>query len=212
MYWATGLTRVYLEGALARALPVDARPVVRADRRGAGVRRAAHRRSAPIARSRHARCSTRSSCTLRVSACSARSSRRWTSIICAGSFAAHGLERRRRRGVAALERARRVHRRRGARSHVRRHGALAGVTEAGRSTPLESRRRASSDVAIRVVERAHFRGECGDPPGASPQKQRATPFARRPDAREAAVVRVGLPRHEARHPRAPTRAASSSAA
>ena len=28
MYWATGLTRVYLEGALARALPVDARPVV----------------------------------------------------------------------------------------------------------------------------------------------------------------------------------------
>jgi hypothetical protein len=28
MYWATGLTRVYLEGALARALPADARTVV----------------------------------------------------------------------------------------------------------------------------------------------------------------------------------------
>jgi len=28
MYWATGLTRVYLEGALGRALPVDPRPVV----------------------------------------------------------------------------------------------------------------------------------------------------------------------------------------
>jgi hypothetical protein len=28
MYWATGLTRVYLEGALARALPVDPRPVI----------------------------------------------------------------------------------------------------------------------------------------------------------------------------------------
>ena len=27
MYWATGLTRVYLEGALARALPADQRPV-----------------------------------------------------------------------------------------------------------------------------------------------------------------------------------------
>ena len=27
MYWATGLTRVYLEGALARALPADAHPV-----------------------------------------------------------------------------------------------------------------------------------------------------------------------------------------
>lgn len=28
MYWATGLTRVYLEGALARALPADPRPVL----------------------------------------------------------------------------------------------------------------------------------------------------------------------------------------
>jgi len=27
LYWATGLTRVYLEGALARALPADAHPV-----------------------------------------------------------------------------------------------------------------------------------------------------------------------------------------
>ena len=27
MYWATGLTRVYLEGALARALPADERPL-----------------------------------------------------------------------------------------------------------------------------------------------------------------------------------------
>jgi hypothetical protein len=28
MYWATGLTRVYLEGALGRALPADSHPVV----------------------------------------------------------------------------------------------------------------------------------------------------------------------------------------
>jgi len=31
MYWATGLTRVYLEGALARALPADPRPVLLVD-------------------------------------------------------------------------------------------------------------------------------------------------------------------------------------
>ena len=31
MYWATGLTRVYLEGALARALPVDHHPVMQRD-------------------------------------------------------------------------------------------------------------------------------------------------------------------------------------
>ena len=94
MYWATGLTRVYLEGrSRSCARPGSGGSSRRAGRRRADVRRAgAAVCSGRASRPHRARCSIHSRCTRRASACCVRSCRRSTWTTCAAIVRAYGLE------------------------------------------------------------------------------------------------------------------------